>query len=438
MPSRPSASTASGSVGDRLLRQVIAAMIQRRPFNSSLCLCPSFHGWTSDLVCTILASVPRFFFLSPRSVGRQTFSSRHRSPLRQRNLRLESVPLGPAAHRDRSLVVLGVSKALEFYSWIEAIPSSTGFSHNESTCREMARVLAKSNILPALWRFLRSNRHLVTTATVTVIIQTLGEQGLADEALAAFYRMKQLHCKPDVQCYNTVIAALCRVGMFQTARFLLEQMELPGSRWPPDRFTYTILISFYCKRSLQTGCRKAIRRRIWEANRMFRRMLFKGFSPDTVTYNCLIDGLCKTYRIARAHELFDEMLLKSCSPNRLTYNSFIRYYSAVNEVDKAIEMMRSMEEKNHGSPTSSSYTPVIHSLCECRRLKEARDFMAEMVAGGHVPREFTYKLVCDALRDSGEGGLPEDVRRSVEEGIDERFRRVMRVKPVMRIGKIAN
>ncbi|XP_020587602.1 pentatricopeptide repeat-containing protein At1g77405 [Phalaenopsis equestris] len=414
---------------DHLLRQVIAAMIQRRPFIPSFHPSPSFSGWTSDLICTILASIPRFFFLSPRSIGRQQLSSRHRSPLRQRFLRREARPFRPSAHRDHSVVLLGVYKALEFYSWVQ-------FSHDESTCHEMARLLAKSNILPPLWRFLRSNEHLVNIATVTTVIKILGEQGLAKEALAAFYRMKQLHCKPDVQCYNTVIAALCRVGDFKTARSLLEQMELPGARCPTDTYTYTILISFYCKRSMQTGCRKAIRRRIWEANHMFRRMLFKGFVPDIVTYNCLIDGLCKTYRIGRAHELFNDMLMKGCIPNRVTYNSFIRYYSVVNEVDKAIEMMKEMVDRKHGMPSSSSYTPVIHALCENGRVNEAREFLLEMVNGGHVPREFTYKLVCDALSRSGEEGLPEEVLRRVEEGIDVRFRQVLRVKPLMQVSGV--
>lgn len=164
---------------------------------------------------------------------------------------------------------------------------------------------------------------------------------------------------------------------------------------------------------------------------MFRHMKFKGFEPDVVTYNCLIDGLCKTYRIERAHELFDEMTVKGCLPNRLTYNSFVRYYSVVNDVDKAIEMMRMMVSRGHGFATCSSYTPIIHSLVESGRASEARDFLAEMVDGGSTPREFTYKLVCDALEKASEEGLPMELRRRIENSMDERYRRVMQVKPIM-------
>lgn len=164
---------------------------------------------------------------------------------------------------------------------------------------------------------------------------------------------------------------------------------------------------------------------------MFRHMRFKGFEPDVVTYNCLIDGLCKTYRVERARELFDEMLVRGCLPNRVTYNSFIRYYSVVNEVDKAVEMMRMMVSRGHGVPTCSSYTPVIHSLCEAGRVREARDFLVEMVDGGSTPREFTYKLVCDALESAGEEGLPMELQREIEGDMEARYRRVMQVKPVM-------
>ncbi|KAH7666140.1 TPR-like protein [Dioscorea alata] len=406
-----------------LVLQVMAAMLQLRPFSTSLSPSPRFPGWTTNSILSILAAIPSFFFLSTRSIGRQP-TTRHRSPLKPRPLRLHTL----AVHRDPSRIHLGVSQALAFYSWVE---SHCGFIHNESTCRAMCRILAKSNNLRILWRFLRSNQTLVTTTTITSIIKVLGDEGLAKEALAAFYRMKQLHCKPDVIAYNTLISALCRIGDFKTARSLLEQMELPGARCSPDTYTYTILIGYYCRRSMETGCRKAIRRRIWEANHMFRRMLFKGFVPDVVTYNCLINGLCKSYRIERAHEVFDEMLQRGCVPNRVTYNSFIRYYSVVNEVDKGVEMMRAMVARNHGMPTSSSYTPIIHSLCEAGRVEEARDFLVEMVRFGSVPREYTYKLVCDALRRLGEDGFGADLRRRIEDGIDARFRSVMRVKPIM-------
>ncbi|XP_044510576.1 pentatricopeptide repeat-containing protein At1g77405 [Mangifera indica] len=426
-----------------VVHQVVPLMLKNVSFDAKLAASTNLthNPFTIESVSGVFKSIPTFFFLSPRSIGRQK-GFRHRSPLKQRNLTKEAYNvrnnifvLGPAAYRDPQKVALGLDKALEFYYWLEKF---MGLCHNEITCREMAIVLARGNNTKGLWDFLkemsrRGGRQLVSTSTVTCLIKVLGEEGLVNEALTTFYRMKQFHCKPDVYAYNVVINALCLVGNFNKARFLLEQMELPGFRCPPDVYTYTILISSYCKYGRQTGCRKATRRRIWEANHLFRIMLFKGFVPDVVTYNCLIDGCCKTYRIERALELFDDMNKRGCPPNRVTYNSFIRYYSTVNEIDRAVEMMRRMQKMNHGVPSSSSYTPIIHALCEAGRLLDARNFLAELVDAGSVPREYTYRLVCDALNAAGESNLLDDeLHEVIRDGIRNRCRQLMKVKPIMR------
>ncbi|XP_021730582.1 pentatricopeptide repeat-containing protein At1g77405-like [Chenopodium quinoa] len=422
-----------------VVKQVLAVMIRDSPFDAATTSPP--YSWTTQTVSDILRSIPIFFFTPTRSIGRQSNLFRHRAPLKQRDLRQESVKyqsnfliLGPAAYRDLTRVDHGVSKATEFFYWVE---SHAGFIHNEITVREMAIVLAKANKLSHLWNFLREmsrkvDGELVTTTSITCLMKCLGEEGLVNEAMQAFYRMKQFHCKPDVYAYNTVILALCRVGFFVKAKSLLQQMELPGFRCPPDTYTYTILISSYCKYALQTGCRKAFRRRLWEANHLFRLMLFKGFVPDIVTYNSLIDGCCKTNRIERALELLEDIIKRGCLPNRVTYDSFIRYYSVVNEIDKAIEMLRKMQELNHGTPTTSSYTPIIHALCEVQRASEAWEFLVELVDGGLIPREYTYKLVLDALRCNGNANmLNEETCRMIEDGIIIRYRQRMKEKPFM-------
>ncbi|GMH00737.1 hypothetical protein Nepgr_002576 [Nepenthes gracilis] len=373
-----------------VVNQVLAVMIQDRPFDAALAAATrvTISPWTTEIVSEVLRATPRFFFQPIRSIGHQSNTVRHRPPLRQRNLQLESqklpngsLLLGPSTHRDPIRIHLGLSKSIQFFYRVE---SHFEFTANESTIREMAVVTAKANRLRNLWDFLkkicRRGIGLVSTSTVTCLIKVLGEEGLVNQALCAFYRMKQLHCKPDVYAYNTVIYALCRVGFFKKARFLLEQMELPGFRCPPDKCTYTIMIGSYCKHSLLTGSRKAIRRRLWEANHL----------------------------IGRALELFEDTNKRSCAPNGVTYNSFIRYYCVVDEIDKAIEMLKRMREMNHGIPTTSSYTPIIHALCEAGRVVEARDFLANLVDGGSNPREYTYTLNCDALDTLGGSNLLDD------------------------------
>ncbi|KAF3685970.1 hypothetical protein T459_17541 [Capsicum annuum] len=234
-----------------------------------------------------------------------------------------------------------------------------------------------------------SRRGLLTTPTITYLIKVLGGEGLVNEALATFYRMKQFHLQRYVYAHNTLVFALCRVGNFKKAKFMMEQMEFPGFRCLPDVFTYTILISSYC-------------------------------------------------RIERASELLDDMVKRGIAPNRITYNSFIRYYSATNEIDKAIEMLRKMQEMNHGVlPSNSSYTPIIHALCETGRVVEARDFLVELAEQGSIPREYTYKLVCDALESAGKIDLLDaEFCTRLEDGIKGRIKQVMKIKPLLHLESV--
>ncbi|KAH9624762.1 hypothetical protein KSS87_003532 [Heliosperma pusillum] len=425
-----------------VVNQTLASMIRGRKFDKAVQGGVSErYPWTADQVSEILRSVPTFFFLPSSAIGRQTNTTRHRSPLKQRNLREEfdklrkgSLVLGPGGRRDPARIDFGVGKAVEFFKWVES--DCVGFKHDESTVKEMALVLVKGNKISELWEFLKERSGgrdgAVSTMTVTCLMKCLGEEGLVNEAARLFYGMKRFHCKPDVYAYNTIIYALCRVGFFNKAKSLLQQMELPGFRIPPDTFTYTILISSICKYSMQTGCRKATRRRMWEANHLFRLMIFKGIAPDIVTYNALIDACCKTNRIERALELFEDMNQRGCTPTRVTYDSLIRYYCVVNEIESAIKMLRRMQEMNHGTPSTSSYTPIIHALCEVGNVVEALGFVVELLQGGSIPREYSYKLVCNALHSQGKAYLlDEETRAKIEDGIITRYRKKRMVKPVM-------
>ncbi|CAK8564813.1 unnamed protein product [Lathyrus sativus] len=417
-----------------LAKQALVAVIKDSPFDTLSSSSSSNLTWTPDAVIQLLRSISRFSFQSHRSLGRQNNLFRH-SSLPLSNLKPYSNPY---------LTNLGLRKAQEFLHWIH---SHFNFLHTQSTSLEMAILITKSNNTKTLWTFLKqlsssslntASNNLVTTASITCLIKLLGEQGLAKEALLTFYRMRQFGCKPDVQAYNALINALCSVGDFTKARHLLQQMELPGFHSPPDVFTYTVMISSYCRYGVKiSGCRKAVRRRLYEANRLFSVMVFKGIVPDVVAYNALIDGCCKTYRVGRALELFEDMKNRGCVPNRVTYDSFIRYFSAVNEIDKAVEFLRDMQRLSHDGGNGivgscSSYTPIIHALCEAGRVVDAWSFLVELVDRGSVPREFTYKLVCDALRLKGEDGLLSgEVHQRIKDGVLERYRRTMKVKPVM-------
>ncbi|RZC87531.1 hypothetical protein C5167_036073 [Papaver somniferum] len=108
-------------------QSILTAILENRSFHSELSSSTSNPEWTVGNVCEVLRSIPRYFFQSCESIGRQK-GFRHRTPLKQRNLKEESEHiekgihvLGPGAYIDPMKVKLGLDKALEFYYWDETL-----------------------------------------------------------------------------------------------------------------------------------------------------------------------------------------------------------------------------------------------------------------------------------------------------------------------------
>ncbi|KAI5000634.1 hypothetical protein ZWY2020_005223 [Hordeum vulgare] len=187
-----------------------SALLQRRRFDSALRPSPTFRGFSPASIASSLAAIPRLIL--PRSAGRLCPQRPFPSPSFSYHRRVAD------------------ALTLAFLNW----------SHSDASPRKVPLRVAA---LPALFSLLREHAPLVSTAALTDVIRALGEEGLPRQALAAFHRARQLRCSPDAQCYNTLLAVLCRNGRFKDARFLLDQMERPGARCKPDSYTYTVLIS---------------------------------------------------------------------------------------------------------------------------------------------------------------------------------------------------
>ncbi|XP_021978635.1 pentatricopeptide repeat-containing protein At5g64320, mitochondrial-like [Helianthus annuus] len=100
-------------------------------------------------------------------------------------------------------------------------------------------------------------------------------------------RLVEANMTRDVYTYSHVIMAYCKSGKmdetkrrFQDAKLLLEDMLNAGLY--PDSFTYTALIDGFLKQG-----------EVDEVFKMKNEMVAKGIKVNLVTFNCIIDGLCK-------------------------------------------------------------------------------------------------------------------------------------------------
>lgn len=61
-----------------------------------------------------------------------------------------------------------------------------------------------------------------------------------------------------------------------------------------------------------------------KAMKLFDSMVEECCTPDVVTYNTLINGICKEGNMEKALKLMDEMLERGLAPTKFTYTSLIQ------------------------------------------------------------------------------------------------------------------
>ncbi|KAI9199978.1 hypothetical protein LWI28_000996 [Acer negundo] len=141
--------------------------------------------------------------------------------------------------------------------------------------------------------------------------------GNIDSAFSLLKKMDEMKILPDEVTYNTKLQGYCREEKIEEACEPLDQIKRKGIK--PDHVSYSTLISGYDMK---------------DAFRVRDEMLSISFNPTLLTYNALIQGLCKNQQGDLAEDLLKEMVIKGITPDNSTYFSLIE---EIGKVDKAAE-----------------------------------------------------------------------------------------------------
>lgn len=257
----------------------------------------------------------------------------------------------------------------------------------------------------------------VTNQTYTILISGWARLCNSERALNLFEEMVRQGIKPDLPCYNAVIAALCRAGLFETANGWLTDMRCVHKIEPnaatysafvqaateakdlnssikvldrmkrdgltPNVFTYNTIIKLLCELE-----------RVDEAYELLDEMLLRGTEPDIRSFNTILAVHCKLKECNKALRLLERMDNESCLPDRHTYNMLLKMLLGVGRIDRAKEVWEGMEKRRF-YPPAACYAVMVHGLCRKKgRVEEACAYLERMVEEGIPP----YESTCELLR----------------------------------------
>lgn len=200
--------------------------------------------------------------------------------------------------------------------------------------------------------------------------------------------VKGLH--PNAVTYCTIIDGYCKSGDLAEAFRLFDEMKLKGL--VPDSFVYTTLVDGCCRLN---DVERAIT--IFGTNK-------KGCASSTAPFNALINWVFKFGKTELKTEVLNRLMDGSFDrfgkPNDVTYNIMIDYLCKEGNLEAAKELFHQMQNANL-MPTVITYTSLLNGYDKMGRRAEMFPVFDEAIAAGIEPDHIMYSVIINAFLKEG-------------------------------------
>nr|UPT49111.1 pentatricopeptide repeat protein AaPPR313 [Agave angustifolia]UPT49327.1 pentatricopeptide repeat protein AaPPR240 [Agave angustifolia]UPT49356.1 pentatricopeptide repeat protein AaPPR304 [Agave angustifolia]UPT49787.1 pentatricopeptide repeat protein AaPPR1444 [Agave angustifolia] len=244
-----------------------------------------------------------------------------------------------------------------------------------------------------------------TVHAYTPIVHSYCLEGKIQEAKDLMAIMEYYGCPPSSVTYNVLINGLCKIGDFDAVEQVIRESGLKG--WKPNVDTYTTYMNGLCK----SGKTK-------EAIELFETMKGNGFDPTIISlsicldclfhdskiweakclldcvgvagYNTLLSRLSKLASWLEVLSLFTNMLKKGITPNTRTFNIVINSLCKGGKLLKA----KCIFNSRRFLPSIVTYNTLIHWCYQNGEKDEAQLLLSRMNVEKIAYDAITYSIMC--------------------------------------------
>lgn len=187
--------------------------------------------------------------------------------------------------------------------------------------------------------------------------------GLLDGAAALLSKASGYGCRIEPYTYNRLMNSFIDHGRARDAVALFEG-------WIQDGF-YTLMSGV-----LMWSLRAFVGWEMSKALDLVERMGEFSCSPDTVTHNILVDGLCRAKQVNKGREVLRRLQRDGvCLPNVVTYTSVISGYCKAGRMDDAIAVYSDMIDYGT-APNAVTYNVLINGYGKAGDMESAENVSA--------------------------------------------------------------
>ncbi|BAB08912.1 unnamed protein product [Arabidopsis thaliana] len=245
-----------------------------------------------------------------------------------------------------------------------------------------------------------------------------------DEAYAVTRRMREAGIEPDVTTYNSLISGAAKNLMLNRVLQLFDEMLHSGLS--PDMWSYNTLMSCYFKLGRHGEAFKILHEDIHLAGghtdnaiELFKHLKSR-VKPELMTYNILINGLCKSRRVGSVDWMMRELKKSGYTPNAVTYTTMLKMYFKTKRIEKGLQLFLKMKKEGYTFDGFANCA-VVSALIKTGRAEEAYECMHELVRSdgnldavddlleeiemkGLKPDDYTHTIIVNGLLNIGNTG----------------------------------
>ena len=238
-----------------------------------------------------------------------------------------------------------------------------------------------------LYLELKSSGIALDMIAFSIVVRMYIKAGLLSKACSVLDMMdKQGDIVPDIYLFRDMLRIYQRCGMLGKLADLYYKILKSGVTW--DQEMYNCVINC-CARALPVD----------ELSRLFDEMLQLGFSPNTITFNVMLDVYGKSKLFTKAKRLF-WMAQKQGLVDVISYNTIIAAYGQNKDFKNMSSTIRKMQF-NGFSVSLEAYNCMLDAYGKDKQMEIFRSVLQRMKESNRTSDHYTYNIMINIYGEQG-------------------------------------
>ncbi|KAJ4972410.1 hypothetical protein NE237_005509 [Protea cynaroides] len=242
----------------------------------------------------------------------------------------------------------------------------------------------------------RPNLHITCT-----MIDIYGVMGLFTEAKELYLKLQCSEIALDMVAYSVFVRLYVKAGSLNDACLVIEAMEKQKDVMP-DTFLFMDILRIYQRCGM-----------LEKLAETYYRILKSALTWDQEMYNCVINCCAHALPLDEISRLFDEMLQRGFTPNTITFNVMLDVYGKARLFKKVRKVF--WMAKKRGLVDVISYNTIIAAYGQSKDLKNMVYSIRKMQFKGFSVSLKAYNCMLDAYGKEGQIEKFRDVLRRMKE-----------------------